>query len=64
MVINQNIEKGNIANYLEFLKIGGSKPTLETLSIAGVDLTKKEVFQNAFTYLKQLLDEYEVLIEK
>lgn len=63
LVINQNIEKGQIADYLEFLKIGGSKPTLEALSIAGVDLIKKSVFQNAFAYLNQLLKEYEVLME-
>lgn len=64
LVINKNIDEGNIDNYFEFLKIGGSKPTLDALSIAGVDVTKKEVYQEAFVYLERLLDDYENLLEK
>lgn len=64
LVINKNIDEGNIDNYFEFLKIGGSKPTLDALSIAGVDVTKKEVYQDAFVYLERLLDDYENLLEK
>lgn len=64
LVINKNIEEGKIDNYIEFLKVGGSKTTLEALSIAGVDVTKKEIYQDAFVYLERLLNDYEALLEK
>lgn len=63
LIINKNIEEGKLQDYLKFLTIGGSKPSLEALSIAGVDLTNKEVFDNAILYLNKLLDEYESLIK-
>lgn len=63
LVINKNIKEGRMEEYLEFLKIGGSKPTLEALSIAGVDLTQKQVYQDAFHYLEDLLDKYEALLK-
>ena len=64
LVINRDIQNGNVSDYLHFLTIGGSKPTLEALSIAGVDLTQKEVYENAIHYLNCLLDEYEQLLNK
>lgn len=63
LVINKNIKKGNIENYLKFLTIGGAKPTLETLAIGGIDLANKEIYENAFLYLEKLLDEYELLVQ-
>lgn len=63
LVINKNIKEGRMEEYLEFLKTGGSKPTLEALSIAGVDLTQKQVYQDAFHYLEGLLDKYEALLK-
>lgn len=63
LVINKNIKEGKINDYFEFLKVGGSKPTLEALSIAGIDLTKKEVYVDAFLYLERLLKDYDALLE-
>ena len=63
-MINKHIQEGKLDDYLKFLTIGGSKPTLEALSQAGVDLTKREVYDDAMNYLGQLLDEYKVLIKK
>ena len=64
LVINKHVQEGKLDDYLKFLTIGGSKPTLEALSQAGVDLTKREVYDDAMNYLGQLLDEYKVLIKK
>ena len=62
LVINKNIDENNKEDYLNFLKIGGSMPTLDALKIAGVDLTDPQVINDAFVYLNNLLDEYEKLI--
>lgn len=62
LVINENINNGQIEKYLKYLTIGGSMPTLKALEIAGVDLTQKDIYENAFQYLNHLLDEYETLI--
>lgn len=64
LVINKNIDEGKIDDYLEFLKVGGSKPTLETLAIAGVDLKQQRVFNDAFLYLERLLNEYEEFVKE
>lgn len=64
LVINKNINEGRIEDYLEFLTIGGSKPTLEALSIAGIDLCVKDIYEDAFVYLENLLNAYEKLLVK
>ncbi len=64
LVINKNIDEGKIQDYLKYLTIGGSKPTLEALKIAGVDLENQEIYENAFDYLNSLIDDYEILIKK
>lgn len=51
-----------LEKYLEFLTIGGSMPTLDSLKIIGIDFSKKEVFEDGFQYFSQLLDQYEELI--
>ena len=59
-IINQ---KNNMLDkYLEFLTVGGSMPTLDSLKIMGIDFSKKEVFEDGFQYFSQLLDQYEELI--
>ena len=62
LVINKNIDENKKEDYLNFLKIGGSMPTLKALEQAGVDLTNPQVINDAFVYLNNLLDEYEQLI--
>ena len=64
LVINKNIDEGNTTDYLKFLTIGGSKPTLEALKQAGVDLSNPKIYDNAFSYLENLLHDYEKLLKK
>lgn len=45
-------------NYLAFLKTGGSLDPIDALKIAGVDMTKKEVYEKAIESYDQLLEEY------
>ena len=47
--------------YLEFLSLGCTKTPIESLKVAGVDMTKKETLQDAFTYFESLVDELEKL---
>ena len=54
-------EKDAVKNYKEFLSSGASKSPVELLKIAGVDLTKKETFNEAFDFIKQILNEWESL---
>lgn len=57
-------EKDALKNYLEFLKIGGSMPTLQSLKVTGVDFTKKDIFENGMKYFENLLEEYELILRK
>ncbi len=45
------------------LKSGNSYSPLETLKIAGVDMTKKEVYENAIKMFDDTLNEFEKLLE-
>jgi oligoendopeptidase F len=47
--------------YLEFLKLGGSMYPLDSLKLAGVDLTSPEPVEKAFTVLAGLVDRLEKL---
>ncbi len=49
-------------NYLGFLKSGGSMFPLETLRLAGVDMTKREPVQAAFAVLSEMVDRLEGLL--
>ena len=53
------LNEGEIAqkDYFTFLKSGGSRYPLESLKIAGVDLSSKETVKTALTRFKQLLKE-------
>lgn len=64
LAINKAIDENNIDNYLNFLSIGGSKPTLEALKIAGVDLLDEQPFNNAMANIESLIDDYELLLKK
>lgn len=57
-----NHKNNMLDKYLEFLTVGGSMPTLDSLKLMGFDFSKKEVFENGFQYFSQLLDQYEKLI--
>ena len=49
-------------NYLSFLKSGGSRYPIESLKLAGVDMTKPDAVKSAVAHFKNLLDEFEKLI--
>jgi oligoendopeptidase F len=63
LVISRNILSGNktaLTNYKEILKVGGSRPPLDSLKLAGVDLMQKQVFYqalNEFDRLRSLLQD-------
>lgn len=49
-------------NYLEFLKLGCTKNPIDSLKVAGVDMTNQEVFTDSINYMKELLKSYEELL--
>ena len=62
LAISNKILKGykqSVKNYLNFLQSGCTKPPVELLKDAGVDLTKEETFTNAFEFISSILDEWE-----
>lgn len=67
LAISNNILKGNnnsISNYKKFLSSGATKPPVELLKMAGVDLTKNETFDDAFNFINQILNEWESLLNE
>lgn len=52
------------SNYLEFLKLGCTKTPIESLKIAGVDMTKEETINEAFAYFEELVNELSKLDEE
>ena len=45
-------------DYIKFLKCGDSKSPLESLKVAGVDLSKKEVLISATEMFNSVIDEF------
>jgi oligoendopeptidase F len=60
--VNDGGEKDKEA-YLNFLKSGSSHYPLETLKIAGVDMSQKEPVKEAIQTFKRLVDELETLLQ-
>lgn len=48
-------------NYLEFLKLGCTKNPIDSLKIAGIDMTNNEVLNDAIKFMDELIMEYEEL---
>ncbi len=57
-------EGGSVESYLNFLKSGGSKFPLETLQVAGVDMTTSAPIESTLRLFERRLAELETLIEK
>ena len=60
-VIVNNIlsgKDGAVEKYIEFLKCGSKKSPIESLKIAGVDLTDKAVIDGALSEFKNVIDMY------
>ena len=60
--ILNNKEKA-VQNYLEFLSLGCTKTPIESLKIAGVDITSESAINNAFKYFENLVAELSSLYE-
>ena len=54
-------KEGALEKYLRFLSLGATKSPVESLKVAGVDLTDKSVFQEAFLEFNREMDEFEAL---
>lgn len=59
--IKNNIP-GSKEKYLEFLKTGGSLKTLDTLKVAGLDLTDDKIIADGFKYFQEDVASYEKLV--
>ena len=47
-----------VSQYLDFLKCGGSKSPLESLKVAGIDMTKPEVVEDACAAFAATIKEF------
>jgi len=59
-----NKEDGALEAYHEFLKIGSSKPPIEIVKVAGVDLTSPEPVNNTIKLFGELVDQLEQLLDE
>ncbi len=51
-------------NYLRFLSLGSTLSPIESLKVAGVDMSKKEPIEEAFVYFNDLVEELTSLYSK
>lgn len=66
-VIVNNIldgKEGAVDKYIEFLKCGSKLSPIESLKIAGVDLTDKSIIDNALQEFKNIIETYEEIYKK
>lgn len=56
-------KKGAFENYLKFLKLGCTKSPCDSLKVAGVDMTKSEIYDDIFKVLEQKISELRKLYE-
>lgn len=60
IIISKNIlngQEGSVEKYLEFLKLGSTKTPVESLKVAGVDMSDESVLEGAFGYFLELINE-------
>ena len=58
----RNGDKTDKENYFKFLRSGGSRYPIESLKVAGVDMTSTEPVQSAINIFARLVDELEALV--
>lgn len=60
MIVNNILsgKKDAVSNYIEFLKCGRKKNPIDSLKVAGVDITKKEVVDSAIKMFNDVIDEF------
>lgn len=56
-------EPGALDSYFAFLRLGSTKDPIESLKVAGVDMTGTEVFDSAVQMFDELISEFERLYE-
>lgn len=57
-------EPGALDSYFAFLKLGSTKNPIESLKVAGVDMTRTDAFDSAVAAFSELLDQFEALYEE
>jgi len=57
----RNHEPNALEDYFAFLKLGSKKNPIESLKVAGVDMTKTDAFDSAVEMFSELLDQFETL---
>lgn len=57
-------EPGALSGYFEFLKGGSSKPPIELLRLAGVDMSRPEPVAEALELFGELLHQFETLLDQ
>jgi oligoendopeptidase F len=57
-------KEGALDKYLHFLSLGCTMNPVDSLKVAGVDLTKKETFDASFNVFAKQMDEFEKLIRE
>ena len=65
--IVNNILKGKenaVADYKKFLSCGSTKNPIDSLKLAGVDLTKKEVIESALNMFNDTIEEFKELYQE
>lgn len=53
-----------LENYMNLLKSGGSDYPIEELKLAGIDITKPDVINNAIDFFDKTLKEYKEILRK
>lgn len=57
-------DKNAVSDYLKFLSCGNTLDPIESLKVAGVDITKSEVIQSAVDTFNSLIEEYRTLMNE
>ena len=57
-------DEGALNSYLEMLKSGSTKTPLETLEIAGVDMTDDRVYESAISMFSDTIEEFKKVYKK
>lgn len=60
----KEILSGNVAPYRAFLTKGGSESPVDELKHAGVDPTSDKVYDDSFTFFKEIMEEFKELLSR
>ncbi|MBR3630548.1 MAG: oligoendopeptidase F [Oscillospiraceae bacterium] len=60
----RNGEPDALESYFRFLKLGNTKDPIESLKVAGVDMTRTDAFDSAVAIFDELITEYETLYDE